>query len=71
MVGVLSEMSVGLTPDGGALVLSIHLECGLLGFVIGPELADALAKELTDKAMAARTGFVLPPTNGVMRHHDD
>lgn len=66
VVQVLSEMSVGVVPGGGVL-LSIHLECGLLGFIVNADLADRLAKELVLQAAVARTGLTLPPSaNGKM-----
>lgn len=59
VVGIPTEMGVGKSEDGRVL-LTVHIPCGLFGFLITPEAADILAGELALKATAARTGLVLP-----------
>lgn len=59
------EIGVGVTPDGASVLVSIHLECGLLGFIIDTDTADQLAGQLVERSLAARSGLVLPPINGI------
>lgn len=59
------EVGAGVTPDGTSVLLSIHLECGLLGFILDTDTADLLAEQLMERSLAARTGLVLPPTNDI------